>query len=58
MSESGKLICVGDPTTLPSEIARESVILVDTSIAVVDASERHARRRGVDGLGHARALGE
>ena len=37
MSESGKLICVGDPTTLPSEIARESVILVDTSIAVVDA---------------------
>ena len=37
MSESGKLICVGDPSTLPSGIARESVILVDTSIAVVDA---------------------
>ncbi len=37
MSESGKLICVGDPSTLPSEIARENVILVDTSIAVVDA---------------------
>ncbi|MAI71819.1 MAG: two-component system response regulator [Rhodopirellula sp.] len=37
MSESGKLICVGDPTTLPVEIARESVILVDTSSAVLDA---------------------
>ena len=37
MSESGKLICVGDPATLPSEIASENVILVDTSIAVVDA---------------------
>ena len=37
MSEPGKLICVGDPTTLPSEIARENVILVDNSSAVVDA---------------------
>ena len=50
MSESGKLICVGDPTTLPSEIARESVILVDTSIAVVDALNEPA----IDGMWIAR----
>ena len=50
MSESGKLICVGDPTTLPSEIARESVILVDTSIAVVDALNEPA----IDGVWIAR----
>lgn len=50
MSESGKLICVGDPTTLPSKIARESVILVDTSIAVVDALNEPA----IDGVWIAR----
>jgi CheY-like chemotaxis protein len=50
MSESGKLICVGDPTTLPSEIARESVILVDSSIAVVDALSEPA----IDGVWIAR----
>ncbi|MGI9445282.1 MAG: GAF domain-containing protein [Rubripirellula sp.] len=50
MSESGKLICVGDPTTLPSEIARESVILVDSSIAVVDALNEPA----IDGVWIAR----
>ena len=50
MSESGKLICVGDPTTLPSEIARENVILVDTSIAVVDALSEPA----IDGVWIAR----
>lgn len=50
MSESGKLICVGDPTTLPSEIARESVILVDTSIAVVDA----LKEPSIDGVWIAR----
>jgi two-component system, sensor histidine kinase SagS len=31
-----KLICVGDPETLPSDIERENVIVVDTSVAVVD----------------------
>ncbi|MGB0757877.1 MAG: GAF domain-containing protein [Rubripirellula sp.] len=50
MSESGKLICVGDPTTLPSDIARESVILVDTSIAVVDA----LKEPSIDGVWIAR----
>ena len=50
MSESGKLICVGDPTTLPGEIARESVILVDTSIAVVDA----LKEPSIDGVWIAR----
>lgn len=50
MSESGKLICVGDPATLPSEIERENVILVDTSIAVVDALNEPA----IDGVWIAR----
>ncbi len=31
-----KLICVGDPRTLPADVQRENVIIVDTSIAVVD----------------------
>lgn len=31
-----KLICVGDPETLPAEVERENVIVVDTSTAVVD----------------------
>jgi len=35
-SEPRKLICVGDPETLPAEISRENVIIVDTSVAVVD----------------------
>ena len=37
-SSSGprKLICVGDPQTLPADVDSENVILVDTSIAVVD----------------------
>lgn len=37
-SKSGprKLICVGDPETLPVDIDAENVILVDTSVAVVD----------------------
>ncbi len=50
MSESGKLICVGDPATLPSEIERKNVILVDTSIAVVDALNEPA----IDGVWIAR----
>ncbi|MFK8111644.1 MAG: GAF domain-containing protein [Rubripirellula sp.] len=35
-SEPRKLICVGDPQTLPADIDRENVIVVDTSVAVVD----------------------
>ena len=31
-----KLICVGDPETLPADVQREDVIVVDTSVAVVD----------------------
>ena len=31
-----KLICVGDPETLPADIERANVIVVDTSVAVVD----------------------
>ncbi len=31
-----KIICVGDPRTLPSEITPEDVMVVDTSVAVVD----------------------
>jgi CheY-like chemotaxis protein len=31
-----KLICVGDPETLPADVERENVIVVDTSVAVVD----------------------
>jgi CheY-like chemotaxis protein/PAS domain-containing protein len=31
-----KLICVGDPETLPADVERDNVIVVDTSIAVVD----------------------
>jgi CheY-like chemotaxis protein/PAS domain-containing protein len=31
-----KLICVGDPSTLPADVEPENVILVDTSVAVVD----------------------
>lgn len=50
MSEPGKLICVGDPTTLPNEIARENVILVDNSTAVVDALNEPA----IDGVWIAR----
>ena len=50
MSEPGKLICVGDPTTLPNEIARENVILVDNSTAVIDALNEPA----IDGVWIAR----
>lgn len=35
-SEPRRLICVGDPRTLPADIDRNQVILVDTSVAVVD----------------------
>ncbi len=35
-SQPRKLICVGDPDTLPSDVDRDHVILVDTSVAVVD----------------------
>ena len=31
-----KLICVGDPESLPADVQREDVIVVDTSVAVVD----------------------
>ncbi|TWU24415.1 Transcriptional regulatory protein TcrA [Novipirellula galeiformis] len=31
-----KLICIGDPVTLPAEIAGEEVVVVDGSVAVVD----------------------
>ena len=49
-SESGKLICVGNPDTLPVGFDRENVILVDTSIAVVDALNEPA----IDGVWIAR----
>src|SRR6056297_3448392 len=35
-SQPHRLICVGDPRTLPAEIDRDSVLVVDTSVAVVD----------------------
>src|SRR6056297_940245 len=35
-SEPRRLICVGDPETLPADINRDNVIVVDTSVAVVD----------------------
>lgn len=35
-SEPRRLICVGDPQTLPADIDSDQVILVDTSVAVVD----------------------
>ncbi|QDT07148.1 Transcriptional regulatory protein FixJ [Rubripirellula lacrimiformis] len=35
-SKPRKLICVGDPQTLPGDIDRDQVIVVDTSVAVVD----------------------
>ncbi|MGI9474528.1 MAG: GAF domain-containing protein [Rubripirellula sp.] len=51
-SKSGprKLICVGDPKTLPAEVERENVIVVDTSVAVVDELNEPA----VDGVWIAR----
>ena len=49
-SESGKLICVGNPDTLPVGVDRENVVLVDTSIAVVDALNEPA----IDGVWIAR----
>ena len=39
-SSPRKLICVGDPQTLPEEIDRDHVIVVDTSVAVVDELSR------------------
>jgi GAF domain-containing protein/CheY-like chemotaxis protein len=41
---------VGDPQTLPAEISRENVIVVDTSIAVVD----QLTEPGIDGIWIAR----
>lgn len=35
-SKPRKLICVGDPGTLPAEVQLDNVIVVDTSVAVVD----------------------
>ncbi len=35
-SEPRKVICVGNPDTLPADIRRENVIVVDTSVAVVE----------------------
>ncbi len=31
-----KLICIGDPMTLPPELGEDEVVVVDTSVAVVD----------------------
>ena len=31
-----KLICIGDPVTLPADIGDEEIVVVDTSVAVVD----------------------
>ena len=31
-----KLICIGDPGTLPPEISQDEIVVVDTSVAVVD----------------------
>ncbi len=45
-SEPRKVICVGDPATLPAEIGRENVIVVDTSVAVVD----QLAEPGVEGI--------
>ena len=35
-SEPRRVICVGDPESLPADINRDHVIVVDTSVAVVD----------------------
>ncbi len=45
-----KLICVGDPQTLPADVEIENVIVVDTSVAVVD----QLNEPGVDGVWIAR----
>ncbi len=45
-SDPRKLICVGDPGTLPADISRENVIVVDTSAAVVD----QLTEPGIDGI--------
>lgn len=45
-SEPRKVICVGNPETLPADISREHVIVVDTSIAVVD----QLNEPGIDGI--------
>jgi GAF domain-containing protein/CheY-like chemotaxis protein len=45
-SEPRKVICVGNPETLPAEISRENVIVVDTSVAVVD----QLNEPGIDGI--------
>lgn len=49
-SEPRKVICVGSPETLPADINRDNVIVVDTSIAVVD----QLNEPGVDGIWIAR----
>ena len=33
---SGRLICVGDPSTVPTDIDQNDVIVVDTSVSVLD----------------------
>ena len=45
-SEPRKVICVGNPETLPAEFSRDNVIVVDTSVAVVD----QLREPGIDGI--------
>nr|WP_235033404.1 GAF domain-containing protein [Rubripirellula obstinata] len=35
-SSAPRLICVGDPSTLPKDIRRDEVIQVDSSVAIVD----------------------
>ena len=49
-SKPRKLICVGDPATLPAEVPRENVIIVDTSVAVVD----ELKEPSIDGVWIAR----
>jgi CheY-like chemotaxis protein len=49
-SEPRKVICVGDPDTLPADIPAEDVIIVDTSTAVVD----ELKQPGIEGIWIAR----
>ena len=50
-SEPRKFICVGDPDTLPAEVERANVIVVDTSVAVVDELSEPLGRRRLDRSG-------
>jgi len=45
-SRPRKVICVGDPGTMPADIDRENVIVVDSSVAVV----QQLAEPGIDGI--------